>query len=130
MKKGFLKFAAVFMAVIMTAVYLPLSEINTVFDVDASAIVTNGKVKLGDNIKWTYDNKSRTITVSGSGAMYNFKNGDDGQRWDELILGQTHYPNKDAENLVIESGVTTIGNNVFNGLKAVKKVTIPASVTR
>ena len=129
MKKGFLKFFAVFMAVIMTAVYLPLSEIDTVFDVDASAIVNNGKVKLGDNIKWTYDNKSRTITVSGSGAMYNYNNGDDGQRWDELVLGLTHYPNKDAENLVIESGITSIGNNVFNGLKAVKKVTIPASVT-
>lgn len=128
MKKGFLKIVAVFMAVIMTAVYLPLSEINTVFDVEASAIVTNGKVKLGNNIKWTYDNKSKTITVSGSGAMYNYKNGDDGQRWDELILGLTHYPNKHAENLVIESGITSIGNNAFNGLKGIKKVTIPESV--
>ena len=80
MKKGFMKFVAVFMAVLMTAVYLPLSEIDSVFDVEASAIVTNGKVNLGSNIKWTYDNKSKTITVSGSGAMYNFKNGDDGQR--------------------------------------------------
>lgn len=128
MKKGFLKIVAVFMAVLMTAVYLPLSEINTVFDVEASAIVTNGKVKLGNNIKWTYDNKSKTITVSGTGAMYNFKNGDDGQRWDELILGLTHYPNKHAENLVIESGITSIGNNAFNGLKGIKKVTIPESV--
>lgn len=128
MKKSFLKIVAVFMAVIMTAVYLPLSEIDTVFDVDASAIVTNGKVNLGNNIKWTYDNKSKTITVSGSGAMYNFKNGDDGQRWDELILGLTHYPNKHAENLVIASGITSIGNNAFNGLKGIKKVTIPDTV--
>lgn len=129
MKKSFLKFAAVFMAVIMTAVYLPLAEIDTVFDVDASAIVTNGKVNLGSNIKWNYDNKSRTITVSGSGAMYNYKNGDDGQRWDELVLGLTHYPNKDAENIVIKEGITSIGDHVFNGLKNVKKVTIPSTIT-
>ena len=129
MKKGFLRFVAVFMAVLMTAVYLPLSEIDTVFDVEASAIVTNGKVNLGSNIKWTYDNKSRTITVSGSGAMYNFSNGDDGQRWDELVLGLTHYPNKDARNLVISNGITSIGNNAFNGLKGITNVTIPESVT-
>ena len=129
MKKGFLRCIAVIMVVVMTAVCAPVSDVSDLFDVEASAIVTSGKVKLGNNIKWTYDRGSKTITVSGSGAMYDYSNGDNGQRWDELVLGSTHYPNKHAEKLVISNGITYIGTNVFNGLKGIKSVSIPASVT-
>lgn len=128
MKKGFLRFIAVVMVVLMTAVYVPVSEDGSAFGVQASAIVTNGTVKLGNNIKWSYDTGSKTITVSGSGDMYNFNNGDDGQKWDELILWTTHYPNKHAKKLVISNGITSIGNNAFNGLEAIESVEIPASV--
>lgn len=130
MSKYLKKIIAVVMVVLMVAAYMPMIDTDAVFGVQASAaIVTNGKVKLGDNIKWTYDNKSRTITVSGSGAMYNYSNGDNGQSWDDLVLGFTHYPNKDARKLVISNGITTIGNNVFNGLTGIQSVSIPASVT-
>lgn len=128
MKKGFLKFAAVFMAVIMTAVYLPLSEIDTVFDVDASALITSD-VSLGGNVKWKYDAKNDTVTVYGSGNMKNFNNGDDGQRWDEIYKGTGEKPGNRATKVVIENGITNIGNNAFRGLGALQSVTIPASVT-
>lgn len=128
MKKGFLKFFAVFMAVIMTAVYLPLSEIDTVFDVDASALVTSD-VSLGGNVKWKYDAKNDVITVYGSGSMNNFNNGDNGQRWDEIYKGTGEIPKNRATKIVIENGITNIGNNVFNGMNTVQSVTIPASVT-
>lgn len=129
MTKHLKRFIAVFMIVIMVAAYMPMAEIDTMFDIQASALVTNGKVELGDNIKWTYDNKSKTITVSGSGAMYNYSNGDDGQRWGETILWQTYSAKKNAKSIVISNGITTIGNNVFNGLNNITSVSIPASVT-
>lgn len=128
MKKSFLKFAAVFMAVIMTAVYLPLSEIDTVFDVDASALITSD-VSLGGNVKWKYDAKSDTITVYGSGSMNNFSNGDNRQRWDEIYKGTAEKPKNKATTIIIENGITNIGNNVFRDLNTVKTVSIPASVT-
>ena len=128
MTKHLKRFIAVCLVVLMAVAYVPVADIDGIFGIEASAIVTNGKVKLGDNISWKYDNKSRTITVSGSGAMYNYSNGDDGQRWDELVLGLTHYPNKDARSIVISNGITSIGNNVFNGLSGVTSVTIPSSV--
>lgn len=128
MKKSFLKFAAVFMAVIMTAVYLPLSEIDTVFDVDASALITSD-VSLGGNVKWKYDAKSDTITVYGSGSMNNFSNGDNGQRWDEIYKGTAEKPKNKATTIIIENGITNIGNNAFRDLNTVKTVSIPASVT-
>ena len=129
MKKGFLRCIAVIMVVVMTALCAPVSDLSDLFDVEASAIVTSGKVKLGNNIKWEYNKNSKTITVSGSGAMYDFSNGDSGQCWDELVLWTSHYPNKDAQTLVIGEGITYIGNHVFNGLKGIKTVTIPSTVT-
>ena len=128
MKKGFLKCIAVLMIVIMTAAYFPMTDVSDIFSLEASAI-TNGNVSLGGNVKWSYDKNSKTITVSGSGAMKNFSNGDDGQRWDELVLGSTQYPNKHAEKIVINSGVTSIGNNAFRDLKSVKSVSVPSTVT-
>ena len=128
MKKSFLRFIAVIMAVLMAVVYLPTAELESVFDIDASALVTSD-VSLGGNVKWKYDSKTKTITVYGSGAMKNFNNGDDGQRWDEIYKMTGEKPVNKATKIVIENGVTSIGNNVFRTLNNVTSVTIPNTVT-
>ncbi|MBR3868116.1 MAG: leucine-rich repeat protein [Clostridia bacterium] len=127
MKKGFLKCIAVIMVVIMTAIYIPMTDVSDLFSVEAAAATKTGS--LGNNVSWKYDTSTKTITVSGSGNMKNFANGDDGQNWDSLVVGSLQYPNRHAEKIVINSGVTNIGNNAFRGLTAVKSVSIPASVT-
>lgn len=129
MKKGLLRCIAVVMVVLMTAVYVPMTDVSDLFSVEAAAATKTGS--LGGNVSWSYDSNTRTITVSGTGNMKNFANGDDGQDWDSLVVGTAfplQYPNKHAEKIVINNGITNIGNNAFRGLTAVKSVSIPASV--
>ncbi|MBR5234265.1 MAG: leucine-rich repeat protein [Clostridia bacterium] len=132
MKKGFLKFVAVFMAVLMTAVYLPASEIESVFDVDASAGYVGGIVwtdlSMGGKVKWKYTPKNDTVTVFGSGNMKDYNSGEDGQHWEALWGGSAEYPIKHAKKIVIESGVTNIGNNAFVGFKELQEVVIASTV--
>ncbi len=126
MKKGFLRFIAVFMVVLVAAVYLPSSEIDSMFDVEASALITSD-VSMGSNIKWKYDSKNDLVTVYGSGAMKNFGNVDD-PRWEEIYKGTAERPRNRATKIVIENGITSIGNNAFGAFKELKEVVIPASV--
>lgn len=127
MKKILTKVIAVLLVVLMAAVYVPVGELSSVFTVEASAATSNGS--LGGNVKWSYDTKTKVITVSGSGAMKDFKSATDGQNFHKLVIGSTQYPNKDATKIVINEGVTYIGQNAFRSLTGVKEVSIPSSVT-
>ncbi len=65
-----------------------------------------------------------TLTVSknsgdGNGAMVNYVAG---------VVPITPWSNEDISNVVINSGVTHIGNHAFFGLNNLSSVTIPASV--
>ena len=66
----------------------------------------------------TGESPNYTLTISGTGAMEDYDKPDE-QPW---------YNCNGIETIVIENGVTSIGDNVFNG-PAPTTVTIPASVT-
>ncbi|KKY62119.1 hypothetical protein Tanf_04820 [Tannerella forsythia] len=67
---------------------------------------------------WEYDDATRTLTVSGTGAMPDFADFD-------------HQPWKDVrekiKTVVIEAGVTSIGNRAFTGCEVLTSVTLPES---
>ena len=67
---------------------------------------------------WEYDDATRTLTVGGTGAMPDFAD------WD-------HQPCKDVrekiKTVVIETGVTSIGNEAFTGCEVMTSVTLPES---
>lgn len=72
----------------------------------------------------TYDTSAKTLTVSGSGAIADYTN--------EVGSRAPWYANRHTiESVVIEEGVTRIGNYAFYSLMngAVKNITIPDSVT-
>ena len=74
----------------------------------------------GDNLNWAYDASERKLTISGSGAMNDYSS--------------TNYPwfyyRNEITTLVLSSGMTTIGNNAFNGCSAMTgTLTIPDTVT-
>ena len=83
---------------------------------------TCGATDNEDNVTWTYVESTNTLTISGTGAMMDYIHEDDVyQPWD-LFRGY-------IENIVIEEGVTTIGNYAFYMCSAVSSITISSSVT-
>lgn len=80
----------------------------------------------GKNLTWSYANK--TLTISGIGDMDNFSEdyvdyvNENLAPWYGLIRG--------CNTIVIEDGVTSIGNLAFFRLLDVTSITIPNSVTR
>ena len=72
----------------------------------------------GDNLTWILDDEG-VLTISGTGAMANWN-------WE----GSPWYANKDKiESVVIEDGVTSIGNYAFFSCASLKNITLPNSVT-
>jgi len=69
----------------------------------------------GDNLTWVF--KNGTLTISGTGDMYNYNV----SPFCKLI---------NIETLTIENGVTSIGDNAFRRLNDLKNVFIGSSVTQ
>ena len=74
----------------------------------------------GDNTTWELNLLTRTLTISGTGATNDY-------------VGTPIYSygfNREVVNtVVVESGITRIGNSMFNGFDNVKSIYLPATVT-
>ena len=66
---------------------------------------------------WTYDEGTKTLTVLGDGAIKDYAKASDAP-WHDF----------DVETLLVQSGVTKIGNNAFASLKELKMVHVADSV--
>ena len=85
-----------------------------------SDIVASGKFGIyGDNLTWELDSEG-TLTISGEGAMNNWEYSSD-------IPWDSHRYN--IVSVVIEDGVTSIGNEAFDCCVSLTSITIPDSVT-
>ncbi len=74
----------------------------------------------GENATYSYDADSKTLTISGEGDMFSF---DDASEYG-------WYSFKDeAEVILINSKVTSVGANAFNGFSALKEVVLSNTVT-
>ena len=71
----------------------------------------------GYDLYWQY--AGHTLTISGTGAMYDY-NGND-MPW--LLFRDT------TDAVVLESGITRIGNNAFNGFVKLGKIDLPRTLT-
>lgn len=125
MKKYFKKFIAVFMVVIMAVVCVPVMDIGDMFGIEASALTGSGN--MGGNVSWKYDTSSKTLTISGSGNMSNYSSTPSAFTKYNAKLVCTI--SKNVTKIVINSGVTSIGNYAFADLTKVTSVTIAGSVT-
>ena len=71
----------------------------------------------GDNLYWKYE--GHTLTISGTGNMYDY-NGND-MPW--LLFRDT------TDVVILERGITGIGNNAFNGFVKVGKIELPSTLS-
>ena len=74
--------------------------------------------QIGDNVFWTFDSDTATLTVKGTGPTYDF---------DYDIFCKMLGP--DIKHIVIEEGVTYIGNMCFQGCSIVEDVVFSNTVT-
>ena len=80
----------------------------------------------GENLTWTYVEETKTLTISGSGPMTDYKT--DYYAYDGYWTSTNPW-GRDVQNLVIESGITHIGSGAFASCFGLTAVTIPNSVT-
>ncbi len=74
----------------------------------------------GDNVTWTLNSTTHKLTISGTGAMTDYTRG--AAPW---------YADRDSiRSVLVEDGVTGLGNYSFYGLSNMTSATIPDSVQR
>ena len=104
------KILSVLLVLIMIISIIPLSSIT------ASA-ATSGTC--GDNLTWAYNVSNRTLTISGTGAMYDYSTNN--RPWEVY--------EDDIGTIIIDDNVTTIGDYAFYDCNYLVMVSISDSVT-
>ncbi|WP_294476090.1 leucine-rich repeat protein, partial [uncultured Ruminococcus sp.] len=79
--------------------------------------------KCGDKAYWSFDTATGKLTISGTGAMYDYE-------YNYKYNTQPWYNYKDnITSVEIEKGITSIGNYAFYKCTSLTSITIPDSVT-
>lgn len=111
------KFISLFLSLVML---LSITS-GLTFNVYAATPTTG---KCGENINWKYNSSSKTLTLSGTGAIDSFSDDDDSsyleRPWKEYF--------NDIENIKIEEGITSIGDYTFKNLGKINNIEIPKSL--
>lgn len=96
-------------------------------------VPVSGSGTCGDNLTWTFDANTFTLTFFGTGKMDGFS-GDDGSLHYEpnRFDGWRPWENYEYEvkHIVVSEGITSIGSNAFAMFINLESVEIPDSVTQ
>ena len=122
--KQWKRLAALSSAIVMAAAtltYFPSDTLQNIqLEISASAeTTTEPQVWIEDNLTWTLTADGK-LTISGTGAMKDYNAADN--------LSPA-YMNSDVKKVVIEDGVTSIGELAFFKCSNLTNITIPDSVT-
>ena len=93
-----------------------LLSIVSIVDFSAYASVQTGSC--GDNVIYSLDTETGVLTISGTGNMNNYSGTD-----------SPFYQNSNIKSVIIENGVSSIGDYAFYECTSLTSVTIPDSVT-
>ena len=109
---------------VLLSIMLLLSCVSSLFAFTAQA----ASGSCGDNVTWDYKESTRTLTISGTGDMDNYRN----LQSNSGATPITSAPWKDymsaMKTIVISNGVTSIGSYAFCGARELNKLTIADTV--
>lgn len=88
----------------------------------SSSAATSGVC--GDNLTWEFDESTGTLTISGTGEMWDFDPYlDEPAPW--MTQGQWSWENSNIKTVILEDGVTSIGAYAFEGSRGIEDVVFP-----
>ena len=124
MKKSIIKVFSVILVVVLTLTSAPLSGLVGLelpewldFSIISSAAETSGTC--GENVTWTFDESAGTLTISGTGAMFDYDSNN--RPWESYRYS--------IKKVIIGNGVTTIGSYAFDWCINLTSVTLGDSIT-
>ena len=85
---------------------------------DFSAYALSSSGSCGTNVTYTFDSSTGLLTISGSGIMYDYS-----------FYDSPFYNQSSIKSVVINNGVTSIGNYAFSNCSGLTSIEIPDSVT-
>ncbi|MBQ1995844.1 MAG: leucine-rich repeat protein, partial [Clostridia bacterium] len=117
--KNFKKILASLLVVVMVLTAAPLSgfvgfeqpDIDWSIRASAKVIAVNGKC--GENVTYTYNDATKELVISGTGAMTDYS------------YGGSPFHQSDIKSVVISEGVTSIGDWAFDQCSNLSAITLP-----
>ncbi len=88
------------------------------------AAAADNSGQCGDNLTWTFQSATGTLTISGQGRMWDVS-------YDDRAYGRSHWPKavKDSiQKVVIEEGVTSVGVAAFEETVSIRTVLLPSTI--
>ena len=117
MKKRIVSALMAFALLFGSTVALPESVVTDSTSITASAEVnTDTSGKCGENVNWSLSGDG-VLTISGTGKMYDYS-----------YNTSPFYYRTDIKSVVINSGVTSVGNSAFGNCTNFTSISIPSSL--
>lgn len=93
-----------------------------------SITVFGASGKCGKNLKWYYDSRTKTLSISGSGAMDDYSSEYDSKKGEFIYKIPWKKFRKDITTVILPEGLTYIGKEAFEDCEKVSYCKIPSTV--